>query len=214
MAARTVAIGDIHGCSRALDRLLGAVAPSVGDVIVTLGDYVNRGPDSHGVIERLIALEGQCTLIPILGNHDQMLLEAEESRDQPRSPIHDMISDADLAFLRRCRSYHETQSHIFVHANYDPGLAMELQSEWVLRWRSLSDGAPGPHQSGKTVIAGHTSQQDGRILDLGYLICIDTYCYGGGWLTALDVDSRHVWQANEQGELRAFMLEAASPGVS
>jgi serine/threonine protein phosphatase 1 len=61
---------------------------------------------------------------------------------------------------------------------------------------------PGPHRSGKTVIAGHSSQKTGEILDKGHLICIDTYCFGGGWLTALDVDSREAWQANRYGELR------------
>jgi len=61
---------------------------------------------------------------------------------------------------------------------------------------------PGPHVSGKTVITGHSSQKTGEILDLGHLVCIDTYSHGGGWLTALEVQSRHLWQANQQGELR------------
>lgn len=214
MAERTVAIGDVHGCSRALERLLEAVAPTAEDVVVTLGDYVNRGPDSAGVIERLIALEGQCTLIPLLGNHDQMLLEAEEGRDGPplrvvgleSAPIRDQVPEAHLAFLRRCRPYHETATHLFVHANYDPEQPMGRQPDWLLRWESLKEGAPGPHRSGKTVIAGHSSQKSGEILDLGHLICIDTYCYGGGWLTALDVHSRRVWQTNEQGDLRESTL--------
>ena len=52
------------------------------------------------------------------------------------------------------------------------------------------------------MIAGHTSQKSGAILDLGHLVCIDTYCYGDGWLTALDVHTEEVWQANREGELR------------
>ncbi len=59
-AARTIAIGDIHGCLLALNAILGAIDPQPDDVIVTLGDYVDRGPDSRGVLERLIALAGQC----------------------------------------------------------------------------------------------------------------------------------------------------------
>jgi serine/threonine protein phosphatase 1 len=62
---------------------------------------------------------------------------------------------------------------------------------------------PGRHCSGKTAVVGHTPQVTGEILDLGYLVCIDTYCVGGGWLTALDVDSGQVWQANRAGELRS-----------
>ncbi len=229
MAARTLAIGDIHGCARALERLLDAVAPRADDVVVTLGDYVNRGPDTRGVIDRLITLEGQCTLVPLLGNHDQMLLDAKAGRaqalaiwikmggdatlasyrgDRPASPRDlALVPEAHLAFLERCRPYYETDTHIFVHAKYKPDLPMAKQPDWLLRWETLRDGAPGPHSSGKTVITGHSSQKSGEILDLGHLICIDTYCYGGGWLTALDVDARHVWQANEQGDLRTFTLE-------
>ena len=64
MNPRTIAIGDIHGCSAALDALLEAIRPRPEDCIVTLGDYINRGPDSRGVIERLIELEDRCRLVP------------------------------------------------------------------------------------------------------------------------------------------------------
>ena len=57
--------------------------------------------------------------------------------------------------------------------------------------------------SGKTVIVGHTPQVDGEVLDLGHLICIDTYCFGTGWLTAMDVDTGEIWQADQDGILRA-----------
>ena len=83
----------------------------------------------------------------------------------------------------------------------DP-LPMVEQPALILRWESLRDMTPGPHESGKTVIVGHTSQKGGEILDLGHLVCIDTYCCGGGWLTALDVDTEEVWQVNRNGELR------------
>jgi serine/threonine protein phosphatase 1 len=61
---------------------------------------------------------------------------------------------------------------------------------------------PGRHDSGKTVIAGHTSQKDGEILDLGHIKVIDTYCCGGGWLTALEVQTEEVWQADREGNMR------------
>jgi serine/threonine protein phosphatase 1 len=225
MPSRTIAIGDVHGCSRALETLLTAIEPGPDDLIVALGDYVNRGPDARGVIERMIALEGQCNLVPLLGNHDQMLLDARAGRPQTFSlwirlgggptlssygAAAGSVTGAEMAripawhaaFLERCRDYHETDSHIFVHAKYAPDLPMDRQPAWLLRWESLRDGTPGPHVSGKPVIAGHSSQKTGEILDLRHLICIDTYCHGGGWLTALDVHTRQVWQANEQGELR------------
>jgi serine/threonine protein phosphatase 1 len=77
---RIIAIGDIHGCSAALDALLDAIRPGPEDTIVPLGDYIDRGPDSKGVIDRLIELSKQCRLIPILGNHDQMLLDVRSGK--------------------------------------------------------------------------------------------------------------------------------------
>ena len=225
MPVRTIAIGDIHGCSRAFDSLLELIQPVPDDVVISLGDYVNRGPNARDVIEQLIALESKCTLIPLLGNHDQMLLDALTGRPQAFSIWMRMgggstllsygaspggatrselgrIPPEHVAFLKRCRPYHETDSHIFIHAKYDPELAMERQPDWLLRWETLRDGIPGPHVSGKLVIAGHTSQKNGEILDAGHLLCIDTYCHGGGWLSAFEAQTRQVWQADQQGRLR------------
>jgi serine/threonine protein phosphatase 1 len=223
MRPRAIAIGDIHGCALALDALLEAIGPRPEDVIVTLGDYINRGPDSRDVLDRLIELERQCTLVPILGNHDQMLLAALAGVDRALSDLLDMgggatlasygagrITEADLvrippthcAFLERCRDYYETETHIFVHAQYDPDETMDEQSSLWLRWESLRYGIPDPHVSGKRAIVGHSSQKSGEVLDVGHLVCIDTYCYGGGWLTALDVDTDELWQVDSQGEPR------------
>jgi serine/threonine protein phosphatase 1 len=223
MWPRTIAIGDVHGCSAALAALLATIDPRPDDVIITLGDYVNRGPDSRGVLDRLIELERRCRLVPILGNHDQMLLEALAGKPRALSELLDMgggatlrsygarqITEADLdrippahrAFLDRCRDYYETTSHIFVHAQYDPDEAMSQQSPLWLRWESLRDGIPDPHVSGKRAIVGHSSQKSGEVLDVGHLVCIDTYCYGGGWLTAMDVDTEELWQVDRLGRSR------------
>jgi serine/threonine protein phosphatase 1 len=217
MKRRTIAIGDIHGCSAAFDTLLEAIRPRAEDCIVTLGDYINRGPNSRGVIERLIELKSRCHLFPLLGNHEQMLLAA-------RSGLHPttwlgmgglatldsygtgrdltLIPDEHYGFLESCLDYYETDTHIFVHANYFPDIPMEEQHVAMMRWESLRGMPPGPHDSGKTVIVGHTSQKNGEILDLGHVKCIDTYCYGGGWLTGLDVQTEEVWQADRQGKMR------------
>jgi serine/threonine protein phosphatase 1 len=215
---RTIAIGDIHGCSAALEALIDAIEPSPDDTLVTLGDYINRGPDSRGVLDLLIGLSGRCALVPLLGNHDQVLLEvrmglhplswflgmrgAATLESYGRSRGIDLIPDEHFEFLQGCLDYHETGRHIFIHANYFPDLPMDEQPALMLRWESLRETMPDPHCSGKTVIAGHTSQKNGEILDRGYLKCIDTYCYGGGWLTALDVDTGKTWQADRDGDLR------------
>lgn len=217
MKPRTIAIGDIHGCSAALDAILEAIRPRPQDCVITLGDYINRGPESRGVIVRRIDLSHQCRLVPLLGNHDQMLLNA-------RSGLHGMtwigmgglatldsygtgrklnlIPDDHIKFLKSCLDYYETDTHIFVHANYFPDKPMDEQPGEMMRWGSIRDMPPGPHQSGKTVIVGHTSQKNGEILDLGHVKCIDTYCYGGGWLTALDVQTGEVWQTDLDGKMR------------
>ena len=56
MPGRNIAIGDIHGCSMALAALVEAIAPQPDDMIITLGDYVDRGIDCKGVLDQLIAL--------------------------------------------------------------------------------------------------------------------------------------------------------------
>ena len=53
-----------------------------------------------------------------------------------------------------------------------------------------------------SAVVGHTPQRSGEVLDLGFLVCIDTNCHRGGWLTALDMDTGRVWQADQQGWLR------------
>jgi serine/threonine protein phosphatase 1 len=219
MKPRTIAIGDIHGCAAALNALLHAVRPRHDDTIVTLGDYINRGPNSKGVIERLIELADKCLLVPLLGNHDQMLLDVRSGK----YPIYwlldiggtttlasygpgrdlNLIPNEHYEFLERCLDYFETDSHIFVHANYFSDTSMDEQPVGMMRWESITDMTPGPHESGKIAIVGHTSQKNGEILDLGHAKCIDTCCYGGGWLTALDVHTEEVWQADREGNLRS-----------
>ena len=56
---RVLAIGDIHGCRNALDTLLGMVQPRPEEKVIVLGDFVDRGPDSCGVVERLLKLREQ-----------------------------------------------------------------------------------------------------------------------------------------------------------
>ena len=77
---RLFAIGDIHGCLPALETLLAAMQPQANDTVVTLGDYVDRGPCSQEVIERLLRLQTECHLVPLLGNHDQMMLLIHDGR--------------------------------------------------------------------------------------------------------------------------------------
>lgn len=218
MSGRTIAIGDIHGCSAALDAILAAMAPQPDDILVVLGDYVDRGPDSKGVIDRLIDLGSRCQLIALHGNHEEMMLDVIRDGQPPYRWLQyggvetldsyrfagdmSVIPNEHREFFASMRDFYETEDHFFVHANYDPALALAEQPRFLLRWQKLTDATPAAHRNGKRAIVGHTHDRDGEIVDLGYLVCLDTYCYGGGWLTAMDVHSGKVWQADLNGGLR------------
>lgn len=80
MKPRLLAIGDVHGCSVALQTLLTCVRLRPEDKVVFLGDYIDRGPDSRGVIETVIALRQFFDVVTLRGNHEVMAVEARESR--------------------------------------------------------------------------------------------------------------------------------------
>lgn len=218
MPERIIAIGDIHGCLAALLTLLNEIQPTGDDTIITLGDYVDRGPDSCGVLETLIALAKRTDLVPLLGNHDEVMLAVCRGHTYFPEYWYHFGGDATLAsygvsnpadvcrehldFLAGCKLAFETERHFFVHANYEADVPLDRMPRSVLLWESLKGHVPGPHVSAKTAILGHTSQKSGEVLDLGHLRCIDTWCYGDGWLTAMDVASGRVWQADKSGRLR------------
>jgi len=82
----TIAIGDVHGNYRALDDLLTTLKPEIvaGDVVVFLGDYIDRGPNTRGCIDRLLVLEDEidADVVYLCGNHDDWLLRTR--RDHTR----------------------------------------------------------------------------------------------------------------------------------
>jgi serine/threonine protein phosphatase 1 len=212
---RTIAIGDIHGCAAALAAILAAIQPREDDTIVTLGDYIDRGPDSKAVVEQLLALEARCRLVALLGNHEVMLLAVRAGQIPPAFWINGCGGAATLAsyggnledvpgehwqFFRTCERFYETDTHLFLHANYDPERELADQPDDLLFWTHLHQ-APARHKSGKIAVVGHTPQLSGEIFDLGHLVCIDTWCFGHGTLTALDVETRQVWQAEKGGVL-------------
>lgn len=216
MTARTIAIGDVHGCSVALRTLIDAIQPTPDDTLVFLGDYVDRGPDSRGVIDFVLELEKRCHLVPLLGNHEIMLLESQEDTRALQGWLtvggaatvrsYDgqltNIPPEHWAFIRGCQQYYETPTHFFVHANYASSMRLDSQHDFVRYWQHLHLQTPPPHENGKIAIVGHTAQKSGEILDLGHVICLDTNCYGGGWLTAMEIPSGKLWQADREGRLR------------
>jgi serine/threonine protein phosphatase 1 len=69
---RIIAIGDVHGCSAALAALVRAIDLTVQDTLVFLGDYIDRGPDSRGVLEEVIALAERCVVVMLVSNHGNL----------------------------------------------------------------------------------------------------------------------------------------------
>jgi serine/threonine protein phosphatase 1 len=222
--ARVLAIGDIHGCSVAFDTLLAALNLAPDDVVVTLGDYVDRGPRSRQVVDRLIELSKTGRLVPILGNHDQMMLDARSGDPDKQDWLRDesfgvrtlasygvaaTLADVPAThweWMASCRDFYETATHFFVHANAYPEVPLDEQPTYMLRWESFDD--PAPHMSGKVMVCGHTSQKSGRPRNVGHAVCIDTWPHGrGGWLTCLDVTSGRIWQANEEGDVSEAWLD-------
>ena len=238
---RILAIGDIHGCSVAFDALLEAVNPGPDDIVITLGDYIDRGPDSKEVVDRLIKLHETLHIVSLGGNHEEMVLEwrgknytatlnwwANGGLSTLRSYCQgnerwliemfwksfittkaweyhaaacELIPQAHWNFFENCIDWYETDDYIFVHGQLDPDLGLAEQSSQELHWARFRKSQK-PHKSGKKVICAHTPQVYGLPTDIGHAVCIDTYLYGGQWLTCMDVRSSKYYQANALGEVR------------
>lgn len=232
---RIYAIGDIHGCVEQLRDLLQQIAedaalapatePATGpvteNVLVTLGDYVDRGPDSRGVLEILAsgALPG-FTRVHLRGNHDAMMLDFLSNPDsgtlwlmnggdatcrsyglEPTAlpvelcrALRQALPEAHLAFLRSLGLTHVEGDYLFVHAGLLPGRALAEQDPEDLMW--IRDPfLYSTEDHGYLVVHGHTpvSRPDRQANRIG----IDTgACYGGD-LTCL------VLQDQKQRFLRA-----------
>jgi len=220
---RILAVGDIHGCLNALQTLAATVPFEAYDAVVTLGDYVDRGPDSRGVVDWLLNWQKEHMLIALRGNHELLMLQALQDRFALRRWLEvggtatmesyqraaiggELVPLEHRGFLEKSVPWWETESHIFVHASVDPALPMDKQSEVSLYWTRV-DFTAAAHVSGKQVICGHSAHRDGSPKSNGHLTCIDTWAYGGGWLTGLDVGTGAYWQARETGETRSGMIE-------
>lgn len=227
MPSRVIAIGDIHGCAKALRALIELIQPQADDTLVVLGDCVDRGPESRQVIDQVLELRERCQLVPLLGNHEEMMLNFIDGKPQPDDWLQCggaetvesyrgtdgkliPVPEVQLGYIRTWGDYFETPSHFFAHGSYEPDTSLAKQHWQTMRWQSLKYGIPEQHVSGKTAVVGHSSQKSGEILNRGHLICIDTFCWGGGWLTALDTTSGQTWQVSRDGLARRDKQPALS----
>jgi serine/threonine protein phosphatase 1 len=173
---RTYAIPDLHGRLDLLEGALDEIARhSEGHVatVVTLGDYVDRGPDSRGIIEKLMAWRSDdLRLVALKGNHEAMMwdvcsnladldwwigngggetLKSYGSKDgnDPR-----MVPPAHRDWIASLALMHVDQHRVFVHAALDPETPLHRQNEQTLLWKRYPAGADVGH-SNRHVVHGH-----------------------------------------------------------
>lgn len=214
---RTFVIGDVHGCAGALGQLLEVLRPRAAawDTFVMLGDYIDRGPDSRGVIDRVLAERDRWpgSVVALHGNHEQALQEVlttcadEAYRDwlgafagrmcltsygleaaEPPETFVAAFPEAHRRFLRELRHWHEDENGIYVHAGVPRGDHPGFcRVPEAFYWTDSTDLT---YNLGKPVVFGHALQKGGRPLNLSDRIGLDTGCGFGGPLTAVILPER------------------------
>ena len=218
------AIGDIHGSIKALQTIFNQNVIQPEDKVVFLGDYVDRGPDTKGVLDWLIDNQSNFDFEFILGNHEIMMDAARASSDRLLEWLQfggantldsygigdepnwaEKIDQTHWDFIGSCRHYLEIGTFVFVHAGLEAGKRLEEQNKHHLFWKKYE--LPKVYDSNRTVICGHTSRKNGEIADFGHTICIDTYAHGGMWLTCLNAETGDFLKANNKGQIEKGKLE-------
>lgn len=122
MTKRTIIIGDIHGCLDELNDLVERLNLLPGDHIHFLGDLVDRGPDSLGVVRRVRRLVDEFPgSVCIAGNHEDKLLRNRE-RGRPLPEWAEAAEPADWNFLEGLPLVHKLKEHhaVMVHGGFFP----------------------------------------------------------------------------------------------
>lgn len=217
---RKIAIGDIHGCILTFKALLEQISFSKEDELFLLGDYIDRGPDSRGVIDHIRYLKEEGYRLNCLrGNHEQLLLDAVNRYDAEQlwqsnggwATLHsfnvtnplDIPADY-LDFFLQLPYYYETDNYLLLHAG--PGFHQPDPLEdkntliWIRDWYEDIDMEWLGH---RIIVHGHTPVPAATIKEsLGTLaqqpaINIDAGCVhnrlGLHQLCALDMTNRKLY---------------------
>lgn len=199
--SRILAIGDLHGTLDKLKRLMAEIewAPE-SDTLVFIGDYVDRGPDSAGVINHILGLrELSERVICLKGNHEQMLQDFMEGKNTQtfiynggEATIESYggpeggIPAAHYQFLKSLPLRYETDDFIFVHAGLREGVPLPEQDPRDLLW-IRDEFIRSEYDFGRRVVFGHTPLK--KPLVMANKIGIDTGAVYGGRLTCLEIPS-------------------------
>lgn len=211
MNKRLFAIGDIHGCFDSLHELVEhKIQLQKNDKLVLLGDYIDRGDKSKEVIDFIIKLlEDGYDLVPLLGNHEAMLLDAHNNKENIfnwmqnggaetlRSFEISSLSDMEskyLMFFKDLRCYYSFGEFLFVHAGFNDNIVNPFEDKYSMLW-NCQDSYTNTLLINKTIVHGHclisVSKCEDRVASKLNTINIDTGCVfknrdGYGTLTALD----------------------------
>ena len=204
---RWLAIGDIHGCLTQLTELMKRVKPNSADRIVFLGDYVDRGPASAGVIDYLIRFAATFPdTVFLRGNHEQMFIDyldgldpaiflingGQQTLDSYRDRRMWPVPSSHRSFLDSLGHYFESDRHIFVHAGLRPEIPLAEQKDFDMLW-IRDEFLESDFDWGKPVVYGHTPLKEPLLGERR--IGVDTGCVYGRRLTCCDVMSLRIWQA-------------------
>jgi serine/threonine protein phosphatase 1 len=213
MTQRIFAVGDIHGSFEKLEELM-KILPwrrESGDLLLFIGDYVDRGPRSRDVIQFLVDLQkGGGNFVFLKGNHEKMLMDFyERHQDQMlyvanggaetiASYVEGAIGrkafelpDDHLRFLKALKLIHETDDYIFVHAGLRDGIPLDQQTEDDLLW-IREEFIYSPYDWNKRVIFGHTALETPFVTP--GKIGIDTGAVYGNKLTAVELPAMKFYQ--------------------
>ncbi len=223
---RTLVVGDIHGKLKLFNRLLEAMKYGPGeDKLILIGDLVDRGEDSRGVVERAIELKKEApdTVIVLKGNHEAMMLSALFQPESEQAELwlynggvetlHSYINpegefdvpEEHWQFMESLPTWYEDDHAIYVHA------ALAEEDGKFIHPKDTPD-SPELYWSrnrhffaeykGKTVVFGHTITgmlfgERERVWMRDSLIAVDTGAYLTGTLSAIELPSREVFSVSE-----------------
>lgn len=203
---KTFIVGDVHGCLDMLKRLMGSIGWSPeADRLIFLGDFIDRGSQSRGVVEYVMEIAKLSERVEcLMGNHEQILLDFMDGKDTNTFFLNGgvatlnsyrseqqkyggfLIPDEHLAFFRSLKLLIELEDYYVVHAGLRPGVAIESQSSEDLLW--IRDSFIfSNHAFGKRVIFGHTPFAQPLVME--NKIGLDTGAVYGNRLTCLELPS-------------------------
>lgn len=215
--SRRIFIGDVHGHYDGLMRLVAMIAPTQLDTLHFVGDLIDRGPKSAQVVEFVKQGNYPC----VLGNHEHLLLNAFPDENSHISAFQGWLNSGGqptltsypntdalmqhVEWLRTLPLYIDLGDVLLVHAGLDPRKALSEQTKLDLCWiRDPFHSHTQPYFKNKRIITGHTitftlpGVEPGQIAMGPGWLDIDTGAYHpkSGWLTALDIDHKLVYQVN------------------